>query len=85
MPSHPGKPPKSGKQCTDWLEKIMHDAEVAERGLLNYLNQKHGKRLDKLTFSTIESLAMDELDARFAERALPGIKTSDLEMFKGIH
>jgi len=58
--------------------------EAAERRPLDHWNQKSGKNLDKLTFSVIESAALEDLDNFFVNRLPSGIRTSEMEMFRNV-
>jgi hypothetical protein len=78
----PTTPPNIGDAYTDWLKMINLQAEAAERGILEYWNKKCGKSAEKLTFSMIESSALEELDSRFVERPPDGITPADLELFR---
>jgi hypothetical protein len=80
MVSFPSTPPRD-EGYSDWLKAITAHAETAERKLLDYWNQKHGKNFDKLTFSMIENADLEDLDVRFINRPPDGIGPSDMEIF----
>ena len=70
----------SGKYA-DWLRNLNKQACAAERKSLGYWKLKHDKDVEKLTFSMINSDALDDLNDRFAKRPPEQMTEFDREVF----